>query len=605
MPPGEEIRFVLKPGVNRIGAADGNDIVLRMTGVSKQHAILNWTPEGLELEDLGSKNGTFCNGREIGRAVIKTGDRLGFGTAVFILETVDSGDLSMAIRTNDGEMESRSPASAANPGGPHTTASLMVETVPAAWLDIPGGWAARPPQDWTGNAVTGLEDLRQALGAKAAVRLEWSISGDMCISELAGVLDSPAALELILDDLARVPELASMAAGETVHYLQAGDPPWILSAIRKDGSNFLTLALAGDFPYRSVARHLLRVLLQTESVCPSVPGAANPARAGLPESSWQYHPDFIPGESAAFQRVLEQLRGLLAGTLPVLITGETGTGKEQIARLLHASSDRCRGPLVAVNCAAIPADLMEAELFGIEKGVATGVESRTGKFQLAHGGILFLDEIGELPLSLQAKLLRAIQAQLIWPVGGRSGITVDVRIVSSTNRDLHQAMRDGQFRRDLYYRIAGGELHLPALRDRSGDIPLLAARFLHRFREESGRRPSGISTKALELLCAAAWPGNIRELENEIRRLVYICPDGQPIISTMLAPALQAASAPPRLSGAGGRVSGMDLDGQVRELERRLIVQALEQSAGNQSQAARLLGISRNGLLLKLKRMKC
>jgi transcriptional regulator with PAS, ATPase and Fis domain len=306
----------------------------------------------------------------------------------------------------------------------------------------------------------------------------------------------------------------------------------------------------------------------------------------------------VPGESQAMRSFYAQMRPLVQGDLPVLLLGETGVGKEFLARILHDSSRRRGGPFVAVNCAAIPADLLEAEMFGIGKGIATGVVERRGKFQTAEGGTLFLDEIGDMPLELQAKLLRALQEKEVQPVGG-APVPVDIRIVAATNSDLHRRMEDGRFRRDLYFRVAGFALRVPPLRERSEDVPALVERFLRAFAAESGKAVHGITVKALRALVEYPWPGNVRELEHEVRRLVYLCPAGQAVDSTMLSAHVVSDMGP----GASPRAETLELEANVGALEARLIREALERSGGNRSQAARLLGISRNGLAIKMERL--
>jgi transcriptional regulator with PAS, ATPase and Fis domain len=296
-----------------------------------------------------------------------------------------------------------------------------------------------------------------------------------------------------------------------------------------------------------------------------------------------------------------QMRPLVQSDLPVLLLGETGVGKELLARILHDSSRRRGGPFVAVNCAASPADLLEAEMFGINKGIATGVVERRGKFQMAEGGTLLLDEIGDMPLELQAKLLRALQEKEVQPVGG-APVPVDIRVIAATNSDLHRRLEDGRFRRDLYFRVAGFALRVPPLRERREDIPALVESFLRRFARESGRSTHGITVKALRALIEYAWPGNVRELEHEVRRLAYLGPEGQAIDSSMISPHIVAAAG--EAGFAQPALDTMDLERNVQALERRLIAQALEQAGGNRSRAARLLGISRNGLAIKMQRLK-
>src|SRR2546425_5399117 len=259
-----------------------------------------------------------------------------------------------------------------------------------------------------------------------------------------------------------------------------------------------------------------------------LPSRWAPVEGDAPEDVLAFAEGYVPGHSPAILELYEEMRALVGGEGPVLLRGETGVGKEHLAHVLHASSARRAGPFVAVNCAAIPAELMEAEMFGIAKGVATGVVERPGKFQLANGGTLFLDEIGDMPLALQAKLLRALQGGEIEPVGG-TPVRVDARVVTATNSDLDEKMEQGQFRRDLYYRVAGFVLRVPPLRERREDIPALVQAMLGVFAREIGRPTPPISAAAVRALAAYSWPGNVRELEHEVRRLAYLCPEGEPI----------------------------------------------------------------------------
>jgi two-component system response regulator HydG len=310
----------------------------------------------------------------------------------------------------------------------------------------------------------------------------------------------------------------------------------------------------------------------------------------------------VVGRSPAIQGLYRQIRSIVSSRSPALVTGETGVGKEHIVRILHASSDRRRGPLQIVNCAAIPSDLLEAELFGIERGVATGVDRRLGKLRLADKGVLFLDEVGDMDSALQAKLLRALQDGEAHPVGAASPVKVDVRVVAATNVDLESRVRSGDFRKDLYYRIAGCELRVPALRQRREDIPALVDHFLHKAADDSGKSVRGLSVKALADLQKSAWPGNIRQLQREIERLVATCPPGQTIESSMISPSVIAENAEELDLRVDGD-SDLNLKHNLERLERRVIAHALDRSEGNQSEAARLLGVTRTGLTMKMKRL--
>jgi transcriptional regulator with PAS, ATPase and Fis domain len=294
----------------------------------------------------------------------------------------------------------------------------------------------------------------------------------------------------------------------------------------------------------------------------------------------------------------------------VLITGESGTGKELIARALHENSSRKNRPFVSVNCAAIPPDLLESELFGYERGAFTGaVSSKPGRFELAHGGTLFLDEIGEIPVSMQVKLLRALQEQEFERVGGIKTITVDSRLVAATNRNLKESIAEGGFREDLYYRLNVVHVHLPPLRARPSDIPLLVEHFVRKFNAKLDRSVTGFDDDSLDCLLRYAWPGNIRELENVIERCMIFAEDGD--VGTQHLPAeIREAEGQLESDLVGGiarRPGETGLKEAVREatlkLEREFIGRALDQTGGNVTHTARLLKISRKSLQNKMKEL--
>jgi DNA-binding NtrC family response regulator len=333
------------------------------------------------------------------------------------------------------------------------------------------------------------------------------------------------------------------------------------------------------------------------------------------------------GELIGTSRPMTQIKrlGERAGktSIPVLILGESGVGKEMIARAVHGVSERADKPFVAVNCGAIPENLMESILFGHVKGAFTGAsDTHAGKFAEAHGGTLFLDEVGELPLDMQVKLLRALQEGEIDPVGSKRPVRVDVRIVSATNCDLTRAVAEGRFREDLFYRLNVFPIEAPALRERRDDIPALVAHFIQRFNAEEGRRIVGVSSQALALLCHHDWPGNVRQLENAIYRAIvladapFLQPHDFPALSGLMAPMEDArfggdirsalptvqdllASLPQEAS-----VRVLDEKGHLRtleEIERDLIQLAIEVYAGHMSEVARRLGIGRSTLYRKVR----
>jgi len=296
----------------------------------------------------------------------------------------------------------------------------------------------------------------------------------------------------------------------------------------------------------------------------------------------------------------------------VMITGESGTGKELVARALHEHSSRKDKPFIKVNCAAIPKELIESELFGYERGAFTGaVASKPGRFELANGGTLFLDEIGEIPIEMQVKLLRALQESEFERVGGIKTIRVDVRLVAATNRDLKKLIAGGNFREDLFYRLNVVPIRLPALRERTGDIPPLVEHFLAKFNERLKKKVDGVEPDTMETLVAYPWPGNIRELENVIERAVLFC-DTQKLGAGDLPPEIRGipamanvplpeADLKAALAGEGGLKEHVKV--AMSRLEKELVSRALQQTSGNVTHAARLLKISRKGLQLKMKEL--
>jgi len=301
----------------------------------------------------------------------------------------------------------------------------------------------------------------------------------------------------------------------------------------------------------------------------------------------------IIGESKAIQEVKKLIEKVAKSNATVLITGESGTGKEVAALTIHQQSLRKDGPFVPVNCAALPEQLLESELFGHEKGAFTGAVARKlGRFELANRGTIFLDEITEIPLSMQVKLLRVLQEKSFERVGGTETLNVDVRVIAATNRDITLAMKQGQFREDLYYRLNVFQINMPPLKERKEDIPLLAQHFVEKFRPTY--LVNKISPAALELLVRYHWPGNIRELQNVIERAAIIC-QGNEILPEHLPKELLATQKTTASSIINFPDQGISLD----EVEKELILKALEKTGGNQTRAAQLLGITRSALLYR------
>jgi DNA-binding NtrC family response regulator len=337
--------------------------------------------------------------------------------------------------------------------------------------------------------------------------------------------------------------------------------------------------------------------------------AARRTEPKTPVEQWRakHAPGFL-GDDPGLFRAFEVIQKVSDTDCSVLLTGESGTGKELAARAVHTSSERRSRPFVPVNCAAIPENLIESELFGHARGAFTGAQTaRAGKFMAADGGTLFLDEIGELPLAMQAKLLRALQEREVTPVGADRSQTVDVRVVAATNRDLEQMVAEGRFREDLLYRLNVIQVELPSLRDRRSDIPNLVHHFIRKVNERRNRRVTGIEPDAMDLLCGYEWPGNVRQLENTVERMVLLRADDE----------LEVSDVPPKIRGESYQQpasfrsphdspelpnDGIDLRDAVERFENSLIRQALERSGWNKNRAAAILQINRTTLVEKLKK---
>lgn len=370
---------------------------------------------------------------------------------------------------------------------------------------------------------------------------------------------------------------------------------------------------AFDFVSKPVDIQMLRRLVRTALKLAEEKRneSANGAGSGSSER--------LIGESPAMQQVRTTIGKLARNQAPVYIAGESGVGKELVARLIHEQGPRASGPFIPVNCGAIPTELMESEFFGHRKGSFTGaVSDKEGLFQAAHGGTLFLDEVAELPLHMQVKLLRAIQEKAVRPIGAREEVLVDVRILSATHKNLAALVEQGQFRQDLFYRINVIELRVPPLRERRGDVPLLAAHILRQLATKSGGMPGRLLPAAQQALSEYDFPGNVRELENVLERAMAMS-DGESIDAADLmlpqrgvrppasepAPAMhgQPAAAPAATPMPPTPGSGVALDDYISNLERTAIMKALEESRYNKTAAAKKLGITFRALRYKLKKL--
>jgi two-component system response regulator AtoC len=308
----------------------------------------------------------------------------------------------------------------------------------------------------------------------------------------------------------------------------------------------------------------------------------------------------LVGKSESLKRVVEMAQRAAPADVTVLIEGESGTGKEVLARAIHRLSSRKDGPIIPVNCAAIPEGLLESELFGHERGAFTGaVRAKPGRFELAREGTIFLDEIGDMPLAMQVKILRALQEREIERVGGTKSIPIDVRVIAATHQNLDTLVAEGKFRADLFYRLQGVRLRLPPLRERIDDLPDLITHLLDRTARRMNRLPATVSTEGLRALWAYGWPGNVRELQHVLEGAMVMS-DGV-ILPAHLPPAIQQATAQP--PSAAAPVLAGPLDEALETWERQMILDALRQGGGVQARAAKILGISERSLWYRVKKL--
>ncbi|MFN3545035.1 MAG: sigma-54-dependent transcriptional regulator [Thiobacillus sp.] len=399
------------------------------------------------------------------------------------------------------------------------------------------------------------------------------------VAEACGKLGQ-ARYDLCLTDM-RLGDGEGLAVIEAASALAAPVPVAVITAYGNAG-NAVAALKAGAFDYlaKPVALDQLRALVKSALKVPESIPACSPARE-------------LIGDSAAMQEVRARIAKLARTQAPVHISGESGSGKELAARLIHGLGNRAGKPFVAVNCGAIPETLMESEFFGYKKGAFTGADAdREGFFQAADGGTLFLDEVADLPLSMQVKLLRVLQEKKVRKVGATAEEPVDVRIISATHQHLAALVQAGRFRQDLYYRLNVIELAMPSLRDRVEDIPALARALL----DKLGGQDVKLERDAEQALCAYAFPGNVRELENTLERALALCDQQRITVADLnLAPALPGAE-----PAAGSKYPLQDYLDQV---ERAAILEALEQTRYNKTAAARLLGVTFRSLRYRLERL--
>ena len=628
--------FELTGEVGGIGRAPSNELVLEDMHVSGEHARVTMVAGRTVLQDLRSTNGTTLVRRGERRRLtgdqssvdLETGDviELGSGDGVTSMRVTVTDDADVARVVSVTRIDEVEPAAAILERDPGALSALyaaqkkigaandldqvLIEVADAVLVLVPSA---------THVTIVLRDDDQSAGGAAAAfvpvmtrVRIAGGQSGPpsgpvpitravyrRVVRERAAVLAADAS-----EDVGHTESIMGASIRSTI-----GVPLWrgeeIIGVLQADNRNApgmlnasdveLLLVLASNASLAVANARLIKRLVSAEDRLQKensfLKGREEKRRGGGSQVE-------IIGKSEAMRKVIDHLDKVVDTRVTVLIEGETGTGKELIAAAVHYRSRRRDKLFVAQNCAALAESLLESELFGHKKGSFTGaVDEKKGLFEIADGGTLFLDEITETPMSLQSKLLRALQEGEIRPVGATTPKHVNVRIVAATNRNLEEEVARGRFREDLYYRLKVFPIRLPPLRERRDDIPLIAGHFLKRYCDEIGKPVGGFSQQAMELMTAYNWPGNVRELQNEVQRLVIQCEPSAFATPELLSPRIRQVEG---LIGRAGVTKGT-LKEMMDSVEKFFLIESLRDHGNNKTNSAKSLGITREGLHKKLR----
>ncbi len=553
---GQPTRFLLKAGENLVGSHRSCEVFLDHPTVSRHHAVLLVVDEKIQVADFGSENGTWVDSVRVQQPVdLEAPAEFSFGAVKAVIEQIPDEDTVAAPLPDFGWAEI--PASPSSESSAPTSKGTTASVGPLHLFTL--GYLP----EMVGALSDGIDQ------AHLAPRL---------VAILTTCLPCHRVEVMALNGKATLAEAGEEKEGEGT-WAEVGDPALTLRV------QFASAGSASLYhPLLEASRELL--------VIANLKKGRGRTGPGLPRS--RVAPPDPPSVDPVVRDLYEKAAVIAEGDVNVLIRGDSGTGKEVLARYLHRASLRRDGPFVALNCPALPSDLLESELFGIESGVATGVSSRPGKFELADGGTLFLDEIGDMAPESQAKILRVLQEGEVFRLGGREARPASVRVVSATNRDLDKMRREEKFRDDLYHRIADWVVRLPNLSERRADIPNLGAFFLAREAKRLGRRVVGISQAALRALVSYDWPGNIRQLEREMARAVLFAGQDQLLDLGCLQDAIREEAA---------NSATEDLKDFLERVEKKEISRVLLEQNGDVGEASARLGVPVSSLYRRIKRL--
>ena len=625
----------------RIGRLPTNQVHLPGDKISRRHALIAQENGRYFISDLGSRNGVIVNGRATERAELNSGDRIEIGNALLLFELDKTHDFPTAefdkTLAETGKLPSGEPvffSEDANTSAEHFERSVSIDEEQQA-----------PDEDTLSKLREAHRKLKALHDVSDAIYETFDLS-KLLHKVLDLVLDifrADRAVVLLYDEADgklrpaaarnREKTTARLAVSQTVVDYVASRKRSVISADALSDPRFEpseSLAIQkinsvmcvpltskgmsqgvlyvdnrrGMQQFEQDHLRLLTIIARQAATAIDNARSFTDLRQEREELKRQVSEKYrIVGNSPRLNAVLEEVRRLAHADTTVLISGETGVGKELVARAIHEESSRSGGPFVVVTCASMPESLLENELFGHEKGAFTGAERRKmGKFELANHGTVFLDEVAEVSLAIQTKLLRAVEEKVFDRVGGTDPISVDVRIVAASNRNIEEMVRKGEFRQDLYYRLAVAPIRVPPLRERREDVPMLAKYFLDVLAREMGRTNPTLSDAALRVMTNYSWPGNIRELRNAMERAILLNRTGVLEPDDLPPNLLAGKDASAKLRQDADTEAGLfPLAGAVHAIERRAICKALKISGGVKSRAAELLGISRPTLDKKLR----